>query len=137
MNWRKYFELLILLTWISLLGVAVWESPAITLPDFSKPPSHQLQLMIADTPEKRAKGLEGVDRLEPDTGMLFVFEQPIIQCMWNRNIKYPLDVAFFTENWSIINAERMEAGSAKKTCPISPAKFAVETNAGTFVKESK
>jgi len=110
--------------------------------DFDKinsliPNERGLQLIIADTKEKREKGLSNFEYLPEDIGMLFVFEQSQKQCMWNKDVKFHIDVAFFDEKWGMINAARMDAHSSKKVCADVPVKYVVEANAGTFVKGNK
>lgn len=121
----KLFTYLVLLSSLTLLGICVWKGFQVPpLPD--EPVRQTLQLEVADTPEKRAKGLEGVKSIPPGTGMLFVFDQPAIQCMWNKKIPFAVEVGFFDEEFRFINSEVMPAHSEKKVCSVGPAKYAIE-----------
>lgn len=52
-------------------------------------------LQIAMNTAEQTKGLMHRDSLEPDHGMLFLFEQPKKQRFWMRNTKIPLDLAYY------------------------------------------
>lgn len=46
---------------------------------------------VADTPDLRAKGFSGRSSLDPNTGMIFVFEQTGIPSFWMKDMKFALD----------------------------------------------
>lgn len=52
---------------------------------------HQFRVEIADTDEKRTRGLSGRDKLEQNEGMLFVFPSPGFYRFWMKDMKFPLD----------------------------------------------
>ena len=43
--------------------------------------------------------------LPGNDGMLFVFENPDVQCFWMRNTLLPLSIAFITDDGTIVNIE--------------------------------
>jgi len=47
---------------------------------------------LAKTESERAKGLMYITSLEPDRGMLFVFERKTPQTFWNKNTKLSLSI---------------------------------------------
>lgn len=51
----------------------------------------KLNVEIADTKEKRAKGLSGRDNLASDSGMLFVFPESSKHSFWMKGLSFPLD----------------------------------------------
>lgn len=53
---------------------------------------HVFNVEIADTREKRAKGLMHVTDMQDNEGMLFLFEPPQKVNFWNKNVLVPLDV---------------------------------------------
>lgn len=87
----------------------------------------------ADSPLAREKGLMFRGSLPKDSGMIFIFEYPQPLRFWMKNTFIPLDIIFVSENFTIVNiAENAQPCSGY--CPLyysaSPAKYAVETNAG-------
>lgn len=91
-------------------------------------------LYLATTETQRAKGLSEFETLGENEGMLFVFEKVETQCMWNKNIGYPVDVAFLDQDSRVLNIESMGARSEEAHCSFSPAKYAIEMNSGWFNK---
>lgn len=53
-----------------------------------------LSVEIADSPQKRAKGLANRDSLESNSGMLFVFPTEKKYQFWMKSVKIPLDFIF-------------------------------------------
>lgn len=51
----------------------------------------KLNVEIADTQEKRAKGLSGRESLASDSGMLFVFPESSKHSFWMKGLSFPLD----------------------------------------------
>ncbi|MEK7673494.1 MAG: DUF192 domain-containing protein [Patescibacteria group bacterium] len=104
--------------------------------------SHEIsfEVEIARTPEEREKGLMYRDFLEPNFGMLFIFEEPKVVNFWMKHTKIPLDIIFIGENLNILHIEE-HANPCLDTnanCPLYPSelpiKYALEINAG-LVKE--
>lgn len=52
----------------------------------------ELELLIADTPEKRQKGLMNISKLDDYDGMIFLFNEASVQTFWNMNTLLDLDV---------------------------------------------
>jgi uncharacterized membrane protein (UPF0127 family) len=46
---------------------------------------------VAESEEDRRKGLQNVEYLQPDEGMLFVWEDEGVRQMWMKDTKIPLD----------------------------------------------
>jgi len=74
-----------------------------------------LAVAVADTPEKRARGLMEVEEL-PNwlDGMLFVFERSKSASFHMLNTPMPLDIWWFDANGTLIGADSMEP------CPANP-----------------
>lgn len=96
-----------------------------------------LKVEIADTPEKREKGLMFRTTLNENEGMLFIFEKPQILSFWMKNTSIPLSIAFINEDFEIFQIEDMlpydiiNLHNSKK-----PAKYALEVNKGWFEKNN-
>jgi len=93
---------------------------------------HLIRAEVAADFSGRARGLMHRDSLGANAGMLFVFDQPEIQCMWMKNTLIPLSVAFLDERGAIINIADMEPHSERTHCAARPARYALEMNRGWF-----
>jgi uncharacterized membrane protein (UPF0127 family) len=72
----------------------------------STPSGATIQAEIADTTEKRAKGLMYRDSLAKDRGMLFTFAEPQLWTFWMKNTRIPLDIIWMDGKKRIIHIER-------------------------------
>src|SRR3989344_7914429 len=52
----------------------------------------KINVEIADTQDKRAKGLGGRDSLATGSGMLFIFPKADRYSFWMKGTKFPLDI---------------------------------------------
>ena len=57
-------------------------------------PRAQLRVQVAQTEPQRERGLMGVRKLAPHTGMLFVFESDAPIEFWMKDTLIPLDMVF-------------------------------------------
>ena len=99
----------------------------------------KLNVEIADTQDKRAKGLFGRDSLASDSGMLFVFSEPSKHSFWMKGLLFPLDFIWIGGDKvvSILqNVPPPAQGQADSSLPIYQPNVAVdkilEINAGTI-----
>jgi uncharacterized membrane protein (UPF0127 family) len=97
----------------------------------------EIFVKIADTPEKHAAGLSGVEHLPQDIGMLFVFDQPQQVGIWMKDMKISLDIIWFDENFEVI---RIEENAVPESYPLifypdKEAKYVLEVNTG-FIKDN-
>lgn len=72
----------------------------------STPNGAVIQAEIADTTEKRAKGLMYRDSLPKDCGMLFTFAEPQLWTFWMKNTRIPLDIIWMDGKKRIVHIER-------------------------------
>ena len=94
--------------------------------------SKKIFVELANTPHKQSQGLMFRKELQPDSGMLFVFDDPKPLSFWGMNTFIPLDIAFIDEHGIIKDLKRIkqhDLTSVKSSCPC---KFALEVSDGWF-----
>ena len=96
-----------------------------------------LEVVIADTKQSRNQGLMFIDSLDENMGMFFVWPEPSKKCMWMRNTKIPLSVAFIDENYLIREIKELKPLNLDSVCSSSESiKFALEVNQGWFAEKN-
>ncbi len=95
---------------------------------------HLITAEVAASDPSRTRGLMFRDSLAPNHGMLFVFDQKAIHCMWMRNTLLPLSVAFVDDDGTIVNIEDMAPRTETSHCAQRPVRFALEMEKGWFAK---
>jgi uncharacterized protein len=93
---------------------------------------HLIHAEVADRDAARAYGLMQRTSLPPNGGMLFVFEERDLHCMWMKNTLLPLSVAFIDERGAILNIADMQPLTEESHCAARPARFALEMAQGWF-----
>jgi len=87
---------------------------------------------VADCDETRARGLMFASPLNQDEIALFVFPRSERHAFWNKNVEFPLDLAFLDENGKVVDFKHLAAQSESSVRPDCPARFVVEAAHGTF-----
>jgi uncharacterized membrane protein (UPF0127 family) len=95
---------------------------------------HLVRAEVADNDAARARGLMHRESLATNAGMVFVFDQNALHCMWMKNTLVPLSVAFLDEGGAIINIADMQPKSEQSHCATRPARYALEMNKGWFAQ---
>ena len=93
---------------------------------------HQIDAQVAATPEQRSIGLMFRKEMPQHEGMLFIFEQPGVQCFWMKNTLLPLTAAFVADDGSIVNLADMQPQSETSHCSQKPVRYVLEMNQGWF-----
>ena len=93
---------------------------------------HAYTLDVARSPDARAQGLGDRVSMPTNKGMLFVFDQPGIQCFWMKDMHFSLDMIWVSADKRI---EHIESNVAPRTyprtyCPDVPAAYVLELRAG-------
>jgi uncharacterized membrane protein (UPF0127 family) len=97
---------------------------------------HLIQAEVASSPQQRAIGLMHRTAMPANAGMLFVFEQPGVQCFWMKNTLLPLTIAFLADDGTIVNLADMAPRALDSHCSAKPVRLALEMNVGWFAKRS-
>lgn len=96
--------------------------------------SGTLDVEVAATKSQRAQGLMHRTTMPDSRGMLFVYPEPAYFCMWMKNTRIPLSVAFIDAQGQVINVADMTPHSETNHCPHRNAMYALEANLGWFAK---
>ena len=96
---------------------------------------HVIQAETAISDPQRRQGLMFREQMPANSGMVFVFDVPAVQCMWMKNTLIPLSVAFIDEQGTIVNIEDMQPKSLDNHCSTKPVKYALEMNLGWFAQK--
>jgi hypothetical protein len=95
---------------------------------------HLIKAEVAADFSTRAQGLMYRKSLPPNGGMLFIFDDAGIQCMWMKNTLIPLSVAFLDERGTILNIEDMQPQTEQSHCAKGPSPLALEMARGWFAQ---
>lgn len=102
-----------------------------------------LEVQIADTDARRARGLMFQDQLPLDQGMLLVFDIPFQRSIWMLNMQFPIDALWIDDEGNVVHIEKnippCKTALETVTCPSyngneKHAQYVLEVTAG-FVEE--
>lgn len=93
---------------------------------------HIIRAEVANSDATRRDGLMFRKELPGNDGMLFVFEQPDVQCFWMRNTLLPLSIAFIADDGTIVNIDDMAPQTEDPHCAKKPVRYALEMAQGWF-----
>lgn len=93
---------------------------------------------LADTPEKRTRGLSGRPVLEAGSGMLFVFDFESRVAFWMPEMHFPLDFVWIASDCLVADITQdvppplpeTELSDLPRYQPSVPVRFVLEINAG-------
>lgn len=97
---------------------------------------YQIDAQVAQTPLQRQVGLMFRKEMPQAEGMLFIFEQPTLQCFWMKNTLLPLTAAFVADDGRIVNLVDMQPLSEQSHCSEEPVRYVLEMNQGWFAKKN-
>jgi uncharacterized membrane protein (UPF0127 family) len=95
---------------------------------------HLIRAEVADNDASRTQGLMHRKSMPPGDGMVFVFDEIAIHCMWMKNTLIPLSVAFIDQSGAIVNIVDMQPHNEQSHCATRPARYALEMNKGWFAE---
>lgn len=99
----------------------------------------RVDVSIAETREAKARGLMGVEEMDPDTGMVFLQEERARISFWMKDTLIPLSIAFWGPDRRIATILDMEP-CRTSTCPTYDPEIewvgALEVNQGFFAEHS-
>lgn len=98
----------------------------------------QIEIEVADTPERTSRGLMYRQQMSEKAGMLFIFPDEQPRSFWMKNTFIPLSIGFFDAKKTLVDIQDMEP--VKSEMDQSPrsytsnglAMYALEVNVGWF-----
>lgn len=93
---------------------------------------HRIDAQVAGNGTQRQIGLMYRQDMPQHEGMLFVFEQPAVQCFWMKNTLIPLTAAFVADDGTITNLADMKPLDESSHCSTQPVRYVLEMNQGWF-----
>jgi uncharacterized membrane protein (UPF0127 family) len=135
MNLRSFVASLVLALASALLP-AMAQDPQMNLPRVKLAAGmHQIDAQVAQSPDQRTIGLMHRREMPQHEGMLFVFEQPSVQCFWMKNTLLPLTAAFVADDGTVVNLVDMQPQTTDSHCSARPVRYVLEMNQGWFTKK--
>lgn len=92
---------------------------------------------VVTTEEEQRQGLSGVEQLESNSGMLFVFAQPGAHSIWMQGMKIPIDIIWLNDEGQVVhlatNVPTPTEGQTDLPTYVNdePARYVLELAAGT------
>jgi uncharacterized protein len=118
------------------LPAAAQDQPQMQLPRVTLSAGmHQIDAQVAQAFDQRMTGLMFRKEMPQHEGMLFVFEEPTVQCFWMRNTFLPLTAAFIADDGTVVNLADMKPLALDSHCSAKPVRFVLEMNQGWFAKK--
>jgi len=96
-----------------------------------------LQLELAQTPPQWEKGLSNRANLLDGFGMLFIFPQPHVPLFWMKDVNFPLDMIWLTNNRVVdlsLNVPVNKSSTPPTLSPKVPVDMVLEVPAGWVEK---
>lgn len=66
----------------------------------------EYKVKVAKTEEEKMKGLQDIESLPEDEGMLFIYDSPQDVAYWMKDTKIPLDIVFINEDDEVISVKQ-------------------------------
>ena len=123
-------------SWLLSLVILVFFNREVTASKVINIDNFLSKMEIANNYSKRKKGLMYRDNIEKDFGMLFVWDEEEIQCMWMKNTSIPLSVAFIKKEGEILDIFDLYPFSTLSVCSTDKVKYALEVNRGWFEEKA-
>ncbi len=94
-------------------------------------PLGTISLEYAKTASERETGLMNRQKLDDNTGMLFVFDRGEANCFWMKDTFMPLDMIWLDHTKKVVFVHQNAVPQSETSlCPDAPATYVLEVNAG-------
>ena len=92
-------------------------------------------VLMCETAEAKAKGLQGFRQLGKNEAALFVFENPEIVTFWMGSVSYPIDIIYIGPDKKVVRVYPDRIPGNKDLYPsFEPVKWVIETAAGSGIR---
>lgn len=92
---------------------------------------HRFDIWVADTEQRRERGLMFVKHMAPDAGMLFIYPRSQNISMWMKNTYIPLDMLFVSSDGKVVKVvENTKPESLDTINSDGAVRGVIELNAG-------
>jgi uncharacterized protein len=101
-------------------------------PEVSINGGHPIAVRIADTPAEREQGLSGSEPMDPNEGMLFLFDAPGPLAFWMKDMRFSIDIIWIGSDWNIVDITHSIAPETYPATfsPTHDAQYVLEVPAG-------
>jgi uncharacterized protein len=93
---------------------------------------YAIDAAVAANDADREQGLMYRTQLQPNEGMLFVFNENAVHCFWMKNTLIPLSIAFMRADGTVTDIDEMQAETTNNHCPTNNGTYALEMSKGWF-----
>jgi len=94
--------------------------------------SFAIQAEVADTPEKRARGMSGRRGPEPGYGMLYIYATPTKPKFSGASNRFPVTLAFLREDGTVAELVDMQPKDTRIIVPDEAVNYVLEVRQGWF-----
>lgn len=94
----------------------------------------EYQVKVAISEEDKIKGLQDIDSLPENEGMLFIYEEPQEVSFWMKDTKIPLDIIFINEDYEVISIYEAEPLN-EDIATEENVKYVLEVNRNSEIEE--
>jgi uncharacterized membrane protein (UPF0127 family) len=89
------------------------------------------QTEVVKTPQDMARGLSGRDSLEPNSAMVFSYNESAERCFWMKDMKFAIDMVWLDNSHKVTAIERNVQPDTYPNNFCHTGKSVVEFSAGT------
>jgi hypothetical protein len=76
-------------------------------------------MAIASTDEQRIRGLSGLEKINENEGMIFLFDEPSKQGFWMNKMNFPIDILWLDAKNRVVHIEKnLEPCKIFLDCPV-------------------
>lgn len=78
-----------------------------------------VSMAIASTDGQRIRGLSGLEEMNENQGMLFLFDEPSKQGFWMNKMNFPIDIVWLDSSHKVVHIEKeLEPCGLFLACPV-------------------